>query len=271
MIPEHGDDGHVGAARNVREHLSLLGEPEGREIAREQNQIRVCLHPFERGLDLGARLVAAMDVRGGGDADSPVVHAGILQTTSVTDSEQFDQIKESLKKAAAVLQRAGVPFLLGGALAAWARGGPESSHDLDLLVKPEDAERALEALAEEGLRTERPPENWLLKAWDGEVLIDLIFAPSGKTITDENFDHADELEVNAVRMKVASLEDVLTAKLLALNEHEADFESVLEIARAVREQVDWAAVRTRTSASPFANAFFTLADELGIVPARAKA
>jgi Uncharacterised nucleotidyltransferase len=183
----------------------------------------------------------------------------------MSDADQFEAIKVSLKKAASALQRGKVPFLLGGGLAAWVRGGPESDHDLDLLVRPEDAEHALEVLAEEGMRPEKPPENWLYKAWDGDVLIDVIFSPSGETITDENFKRAEELEVNAVRMHVAALEDVIAAKLLALGEHEADFGPVLEISRAVREQVDWADVRARTRSSPFAKAFFTLAEELEIV------
>jgi hypothetical protein len=184
----------------------------------------------------------------------------------MASTDQFEAIKDSLKKAAAALDRNDVPFMLGGGLAAWVRGGPESDHDLDLLVMREDADRALEVLAEEGMRPEKPAENWLYKAWDGDVLIDLIFSPSGDEITNENFERAEELEVNAVRMQVAALEDVIAAKLLALGEHEADFGPVLEISRAVREQVDWAEVRARTLASPFAKAFFTLAEELEIVP-----
>jgi predicted nucleotidyltransferase len=187
----------------------------------------------------------------------------------MTETDQFEEIKETLKKAAGALRRAEVPFLLGGGLATWVRGGPESDHDLDLFVKPEDAERALEVLSEEGMRPEKPPENWLFKAWDGDVMVDLIFAPSGETISDENFERADELEVNAVRMHVASLEDVIAAKLLALGEHEVDYSPILEMARSVREQVDWTQVRARTEGSPYAKAFFTLVKELGIIPARA--
>jgi hypothetical protein len=37
--------------------------------------------------------------------------------------------------------------------------------------------------------------------------------------------------------------------------------------RALREQVDWDEVRERTRESPFAKAYFTLLDELEIVPA----
>ena len=70
---------------------------------------------------------------------------------------EFEDLLETLKKAAAVLREAGVPFLLGGGLAAWARGGPETEHDLDFMVRPNDAERALQALDEAGFRTAKPP------------------------------------------------------------------------------------------------------------------
>jgi hypothetical protein len=57
----------------------------------------------------------------------------------------------------------------------------------------------------------------------------------------------------------------MTQKLLALTEQEPDYSGVLEIARAVREQIDWNEVRMRTEHSPFARAFFTLVEELGVV------
>jgi hypothetical protein len=180
--------------------------------------------------------------------------------------EDFDALLATLKKAAAALRDAGVPFMLGGGLAAWARGGPESDHDLDLMVKPEDAEEALEALAAGGMRPERPPENWLYKAWDDNgVLVDIIFEPVGIPIDDAAFACGEELEVEAVGMLVMSLEDVFVTKLLALDEQNLDFKGLLQIARPVREQVEWDEVRRRTEGSPYAAAFFTLVGELGIV------
>jgi len=179
---------------------------------------------------------------------------------------EFERLLASMKKAAGVLKEADVPFVLGGGLACWARGAPKTEHDVDFLVRPEDAERAQEALAEAGMRTEKPPEGWLLKAYDGDVLIDLIFSPQGGPIDDETFERADELEVHATRLKVAAVEDVLAQKLLVLNEQQPDYSSVLEIARSLREQIDWDDVRKRTQDAPFAKAFFTLLDELEIVP-----
>src|SRR3954453_7020161 len=109
--------------------------------------------------------------------------------------EQFLRIERTLKRSAAALRDANVPFALGGSLAAWARGGPESCNDLDLVVREQDAERALETLVAAGLRGERPPEGWLLKAWDGEVLVDLIHHAMGVPITDEVLGRADEINV----------------------------------------------------------------------------
>ena len=182
-----------------------------------------------------------------------------------TPSENFPELIQAMKRAAAALRDAEVPCMLGGGLAAWARGGPPTEHDVDFFVRPADAERALAALEVAGLKPERPPESWLLKAWDGEILIDLIFSPMGGDVDDGYFARSEEIEVAAQRLRVASLGDVLATKLLALNEQEPDLSSVLELARSLREQIDWDFVRDRTGASPFARAFFTLVEELGVV------
>jgi predicted nucleotidyltransferase len=181
-------------------------------------------------------------------------------------NEEFDAVLATLKKAAAALRDANVPFMLGGGLAAWARGGPESDHDLDLMVKPENADEALEVLEAAGMRTERPPEGWLYKAWDeNSVMVDLIFEPVGLPVGEETLERADELEVEAVGMRVMALEDVFVTKLLALDEQALDYKGLVQMARPVREQVDWNEVRARTSSSPYAAAFFTLIEGLGVV------
>jgi Uncharacterised nucleotidyltransferase len=183
----------------------------------------------------------------------------------MSEGRAFPQLVESLKKAAGALREAGVPFLLAGGLASAARGGPETEHDVDLFVKREDADRALVVLEKEGFSPERPPEGWLYKAWDGDVFIDLIFQTAAGDVTDEHFERADEFEVYAVPMLVQAPEDLLVTKLLALDEMSLDLKSCLQIARALREQIDWEEVRERTSESPYAKAFFTLVEALEIV------
>jgi Uncharacterised nucleotidyltransferase len=179
-------------------------------------------------------------------------------------------IESTLKTVVAALREAHVPFLLGGSLAVWARGGPQVHHDLDFVVKPEDADRALAVLTDAGMRPEKPPEEWLHKAWDGDVMVDLIFAPRGLEVTDEVIERGELLHVIGITIPVMAIEDVMATKLMALHEHELDYTALLRIARAVREQIDWPALRARTSGSPFAVAFFVMCEELGIVPSDAR-
>jgi hypothetical protein len=180
-------------------------------------------------------------------------------------------LEDTLKKAVAAFREAEVPVLLAGSVAIWARGGPETRHDLDFVMREEDAERALEVLADAGMRPEKPPEEWLYKAWDGDILIDLIFRPRGLVVDDELIARGESLHVLGITIPVMSIEDVLATKLLALHEHELDYTAVLRTARSVREQIDWRYLRSRTRDSPFAVAFFVLCEELGIMPEGASA
>jgi hypothetical protein len=180
----------------------------------------------------------------------------------------FEEMLDAMKAAAGALQRREIPFVLGGGLAVWARGGPKSEHDVDFMIKEEDAEAALAALGDAGLRTEVPPEGWLYKAWhENGTLVDLIFQPTGGPISDERIERSPVIEVSALRVHVLSLEDVMTTKLLAITEQEPNFGQLLSYARSLREQIDWDDVRARTESSPFARAFFVLVEGLGIVEA----
>jgi len=187
--------------------------------------------------------------------------------SSVPSDGKFSDLLTAMKRAAAALRDHELEFALAGGLAVYARGGPETDHDVDFLIRQRDADRALEVLGNEGFRCERPPEGWLYKVYDdNESLIDLIFAPNNRPeAVDEILARADELEVFAITMKVMSATDVLASKLLAMKEHVVDYEAPLEIARACREQIDWDVLRHRTGDHPFAKAFFTLAEELDLV------
>lgn len=182
--------------------------------------------------------------------------------------ENFHGLLGTMKRAAAALREAELEFMLGGGFAIWARGGPPTDHDVDFYVRERDAKSALDALVAAGFRGDLPPEDWLYKAWEGDNLVDLIFRPAGGPVEDEHFERATTMEVNAQRLPVAAIDDVLVTKLLAMSEQEPDYRAILEVARALREQVDWNDVEARTKTSPFARAFFTLGEGLGIVQRR---
>jgi hypothetical protein len=178
---------------------------------------------------------------------------------------ETEQIARTLKIAAAALRDADVPFALAGSVACWARGGPVPSNDLDFAVAEHDGDRALRALEGVGMRGERPPEGWLLKAWHGDVMIDLIWDLEGLGDAEGAIARADELSVEAVPMLVLDVEDVFVSRLCAMDEHHLDFANPLAAARALREQVDWDEVRRRTSCSPYAKGFLAMLEALQII------
>ena len=84
-------------------------------------------------------------------------------------------------------------------------------------------------------------------------------------MTDDVIERGEEREVEAMTMRVMLPEDLLVTKLMAMTEHTLNYRSCLEIARALREQIDWHDVRRRTAPSPYGRAFFVIAEGLGIV------
>jgi hypothetical protein len=180
------------------------------------------------------------------------------------DTEVIDRLTATFKRAAAALAEEDVPYLLAGGLGCWARGGPPSENDIDLVAEKGDAETVLATLERIGMRVEHPPEQWLFKAWDDDVLIDVIFAPAGMRMSDAVLERGEVLNVDGMYVPVMALDDILVTKLCALDEHACDYGNLLAIARSLREQIGWEDLRERTAGSPFARAFFVLADGLGI-------
>ena len=91
-------------------------------------------------------------------------------------------IEATLVRAVDALERERIEYALMGGLASAVVGRPRRTRDLDLFVLPSRALPALAALSRAGFRTERTDETWLYKAWDGGVLVDLIFRSKGGLI-----------------------------------------------------------------------------------------
>jgi predicted nucleotidyltransferase len=175
-----------------------------------------------------------------------------------------ERLTQTMMQVAAALRNAEIPYVLAGSFAAWARGGPAHHTDVDFVVKPADAERAVEALTRAGMRERQSPEEWLRKVCDGDVMVDLIFDPAGLHVDDAVLDRGDDIEVNGMTFRVMAIDDVMTTKLFAFKEHYLDYEDTLEMARMLREQIDWDELRERCRDYPYAQPFFTLAEQLGV-------
>jgi len=176
-----------------------------------------------------------------------------------------DNLREALKRVAVALKQTGRPFALMGGYAAWARGGPESVHDVDFLVADEDAAEVRASLVEQGLQIVDAPEDWLFKIASDGAVVDVIHRVTGHAATREVVEEADELEVLSVLMPVLSATEILVQKMHVLSEHYCDFTDYVPVARSLREQVDWVRVRSETAGNPYAEALLYLLERIEVV------
>jgi hypothetical protein len=179
--------------------------------------------------------------------------------------DELHALREALKLVAVALKECGVPFALAGGYAVWAQGGPEPDHDVDFVIAEEDVAQAMEHLAASGLQVTQPPEDWLFKVYVDHALVDVIFRRAGVSLTRADLEEAELADVGSVAMPVLPATRLLTDKLGALGPHSCDFGALLAVARAVREQVDWEAVRQETAGDPYAEAFLFLLERLEVV------
>jgi Nucleotidyl transferase of unknown function (DUF2204) len=172
----------------------------------------------------------------------------------------------TLKRVASTLKSADIPFALGGSFAVYAHGGHSSDHDVDFLIREQDKDSALKELAAVGFTTEQPPEDWLVKVYEDERMVDLIYRPVETPVTDETLRDSEMISVEAINMPVISATQLMVHKLLSYSQHYCDFATGFPVARSLREQIDWTRVRRETAGSPYAEAFLILLDRLDVVP-----
>ncbi|MHB9092218.1 MAG: nucleotidyltransferase, partial [Chloroflexota bacterium] len=123
---------------------------------------------------------------------------------------------EVFKQGAMALDQGHVPYVVGGGIAVWAYGRRRWTKDIDLFVKPEDAGRALDALATAGFRTEMTDPIWLYKAFKRDVLVDIIFRSKADIfLDDEGIARSVEREVGGLgyTFRFMAPEDLVIRKI----------------------------------------------------------
>ncbi len=183
-------------------------------------------------------------------------------------SGELQPVLEALKTVAVALKAAEVPFALAGGCAVYARGGPDTRHDVDFVIREGDREKVWRSLEERGLETIDPPEDWLFKARVAGEQVDLIFRLAMGPVDDGLLGRADQLTVDSVEMPVLAATDLLLGRLLALTEQSCDLSPVLALIRSLREQLDVDRIDTESSGHPFAEVAMDLARRLDLLPPR---
>lgn len=152
------------------------------------------------------------------------------------------QAEAIYSRAIQALQEAGVPFLVGGALALHHYAGVwRNTKDLDLFLLPEDRDRALMALAGVGFRVEITAAHWLAKAIADEQLVDLIsgFGNWLAPVDQQWFTDADPLQIFGYDVHVVSIADLIWMKSYVAGRERFDGADIAHLIHGGDGRIDW--------------------------------
>ena len=143
-------------------------------------------------------------------ANTPSMNPTQVSARNTEGGNRFNAVLFSTLDA---LEEAKIPFALIGGVAVSGQGRPRSTHDVDIFVRPEDAESVMVALADKGFRTDRIDVEWLFKAFKDEILVDVIFRSRGDLYFDEEMQaHRRWVEYHGRKVPVVSPEDLIIIK-----------------------------------------------------------
>ncbi len=178
------------------------------------------------------------------------------------DKEQFERdyydhnladlpsLEKILFEAVDTMEESGVPYALIGGVAVKSLGRPRVTHDIDLFVRPDDAEKTLQVLEARGFTTQKREPIWLFKAWKGNILVDVIFKSSGDIYFDEEVrSHVRRMPYLGRYVNAISPEDFLVIKAAVHQEqnphHWHDALAVLK-----QGNLDWDYLARRSKHAP---------------------
>jgi hypothetical protein len=144
-----------------------------------------------------------------------------------------------LGEAVAALEKAELQFLVLGGLASSLVGRPRWTHDIDVLVRPDDAGLVLEALRAAGFDTEETDPVWLYKAFRHGVMVDVIFMITGGIYLDDQMKRRSiAREYAGLKVRIPSAEDQVVIKAIVHREETSRhwFDALAILGRA---EIEW--------------------------------
>lgn len=163
---------------------------------------------------------------------------------------QLTDIVSTLFATIEIIEENQIPYALIGGIAVKELGRPRVTHDIDIFVKPDDADSLLELLKGKGFEIERRDPFWLYKAWRDEVLVDVIFRSCGDIYFEEEVrSHVRRIPYHGRYINAISPEDFIVIKSAA---HQEDNPHHWHDALAVLTQgnLDWDYLLKRARHSP---------------------
>jgi hypothetical protein len=166
----------------------------------------------------GGRVTRAPAGYARGVPDSP--GSTVRDRQVVGEVRADEEFLEVLREAIDAVESHDIPYLLMGGVASAAMGRMRWTHDIDLLVRPDDARPTLDALAENGFEVEETDPHWLFKGFKRGILVDVIFRSGGDIfLDDEMLERSSVVEYQGRRAQVLAPEDLVVIKALVSAEH----------------------------------------------------
>ena len=145
--------------------------------------------------------------------------------------------------ALAALRAARVPHVVGGGLAIQHYGRRRSTKDLDLFVRPNDVEAALNALTAAGFTAMDTDAAWLRKAIRGDAHIDLVVYSMGSIpLTDDEIERSLSVDLDGVPMRIFRPEDLLLRKIYLIRDAGPDWHDAFSILESEGANLNWSMV-----------------------------
>jgi hypothetical protein len=142
----------------------------------------------------------------------------------------------------AVLDEAGVPYLVGGAYSLATLAGIERhTKDMDIFAREIDRDRILRVLEKAGYGTEITFPHWLAKAWIVERFVDVIYRSGNGVceIDDDWFAHARESELLGIPVRLCPPEEIIWSKGYIMERERFDGADIAHLIRKSGRDFDW--------------------------------
>src|ERR1043166_2894945 len=151
---------------------------------------------------------------------------------TMTDAVNLNEAAKFYRDSMQLIQREGVPFMVGGAFAmALYTGIARNTKDFDLLVRASDVDLTLEVFRRHGYRTEKTHPHWLAKAFHGGNGL----CEGG----DSWVARAPTNEVLGVAAKVCAPEEMIWMKAYIMERERYDGADVVHLLLSCAERIDW--------------------------------
>lgn len=160
----------------------------------------------------------------------------------IDHEELTDSTREFFTRTIGILTDAGIPFLLGGAYAlSHYTGITRHTKDLDVFVRPQHCQAALDVLSEHGYRTELTFEDWLGKAICNDDFVDLIFNSRNRiaAVDDDWFRFSEGGTFLGREVRLAPAEETVWSKAFIMERERYDGADIAHILHAQADKLNW--------------------------------